>query len=527
MGTRRKVVARRGGDGRAARRRWPAGGGLGRAGARAAIAVALAFGLALGLSQAAHASDIDYFEDDVQVIIPAPSDAEPAGLDAAPAAASSRVGEWVTFLRSEGTHLTQVSDYFIASSANPDGTINVTVRTTLYNKGGNGHVFWTTTKTIYDNGAKCAYIGPDWDSKAYAGQSISQEATFTVSGGGVHRITSTETLFRGSSATMAGWDFTVNIPFRITASAGTGGTISPSGHALVNVGGSKTYAISALKGYRVLDVKVDGKSVGARTSYTFSNISADHTIVASFKKTWSVTFKDGVTGSTISKVTVDDGKGAAKPTPPTHDGWRFDGWDKDSSNIKGDTTITATYTKLHTVTFKDWDGSTLKTQVVPNGSGAQAPKTPSRDGWSFTGWDKDFSRISKDTVVTSTYAPVIHVRVPTVLPCKILADGTVVAPSDYVIENLSAVPVRSTSIKTSGMPSDASYTLSCDGATAHSWKGSDVTSKPIRIAKGAKKNVQLAVSPVTGNGSWRALAQRAATAEQGLCTITYTFEWDR
>lgn len=499
------------------------GRGLSRA-LVACVGTLIAAALFLSQPVASYADDIDYFEDDVRVTVPS---ATPGVSSRRAARAASPTGQWVVFKRSEGSHIIQISDYFIASSANSDGTVDVTVRTTMHNQGGTGGIFWTTTKTIYDNGAKCAYIGEDWDSIAYDGQSISKQATFKVSGGGSHHITSTETLFRQDAATVAGWDFYVNIPFRISATAGTGGSISPSGHALVNVGGSKSYTISASSGYRILDVRVDGKSQGAKSSYTFSNVSSDHTIAASFQKTWVVTFKDGVTGSTITTVTVDDGKGATRPQAPSHDGWRFDGWDKDSSSVRGNMTVTAVYTKMHTVTFKNWDGSTLKTQVVPNGSGAQAPSNPSRDGWTFTGWDKDFSRVDRDTVVTATYEPVISVRVPTVLPCRILADGTVVVPKDYAIENLSVVNVKSTQIKTSGMPSDASYTLSCDGSTVHTWKGSDSSSKPIKINQRSKKGVSLSVSPVTGNGGWRALAQRATTGEQGLCTISYTFEWDK
>lgn len=70
--------------------------------------------------------------------------------------------------------------------------------------------------------------------------------------------------------------------FSIVSSAGTGGSISPSGETLVLIGSSQTYTISPSSGYRISSVTVDGVSVGAVTSYTFSDVATDHSISASF-----------------------------------------------------------------------------------------------------------------------------------------------------------------------------------------------------------------------------------------------------
>ncbi len=69
--------------------------------------------------------------------------------------------------------------------------------------------------------------------------------------------------------------------YTIEASAGANGTISPSGSVSVTSGGSQTFNISASEGYEVADVLVDGESQGAITTYTFTNVTANHTIVAS------------------------------------------------------------------------------------------------------------------------------------------------------------------------------------------------------------------------------------------------------
>ena len=70
--------------------------------------------------------------------------------------------------------------------------------------------------------------------------------------------------------------------FTVTASAGANGSISPSGTVTVNRGASQTFTITPATGYHVANVMVDGTSVGAVTSYTFSNVTANHTIAATF-----------------------------------------------------------------------------------------------------------------------------------------------------------------------------------------------------------------------------------------------------
>jgi hypothetical protein len=74
----------------------------------------------------------------------------------------------------------------------------------------------------------------------------------------------------------------VTTTYTITSSAGAGGTISPLGATSVNEGGSRSYAIAAGEGYTIADVLVDGVSVGAVSSYAFTNVRANHTISATF-----------------------------------------------------------------------------------------------------------------------------------------------------------------------------------------------------------------------------------------------------
>jgi hypothetical protein len=77
----------------------------------------------------------------------------------------------------------------------------------------------------------------------------------------------------------------------------------------------------------------------------------------------------------------------------------------------------------YTVTFVDWDGTVLSTQQVEEGSAAVAPADPVREGWTFIGWDVDFSDISGDLTVTALYEE--NVPPVTVFPGDVDCNGLV------------------------------------------------------------------------------------------------------
>jgi hypothetical protein len=88
------------------------------------------------------------------------------------------------------------------------------------------------------------------------------------------------------------WTFTTGAQpdNTITATAGTGGSISPEGLVGVNNGGNQEFTIAPNIGYHIVDVQADGVSVGAVTTYTFTNVTSNHTISASFAiNTFTVT----------------------------------------------------------------------------------------------------------------------------------------------------------------------------------------------------------------------------------------------
>ncbi len=75
--------------------------------------------------------------------------------------------------------------------------------------------------------------------------------------------------------------FAINT-YTISAAAGNNGTITPSGAVTVSYGASQAFTITPNANYHITDVKVDGVSQGAITSYTFTNVTANHTITAIF-----------------------------------------------------------------------------------------------------------------------------------------------------------------------------------------------------------------------------------------------------
>ena len=151
----------------------------------------------------------------------------------------------------------------------------------------------------------------------------------------------------------------------------------------------------------------------------FSNVTEDLVVTATYTQsiaTFTVKFVN-YNSVLIETQTVEYGKDAtASATDPTRPAsaqytYTFTGWDKEFTNVTSDLTITAQYSSTvneYTVTFKDFDGTVLDTQTVAYGSAAAAPASPTRADdadytYTFKAWDKSFTRITGDLVVTATY----------------------------------------------------------------------------------------------------------------------------
>lgn len=261
------------------------------------------------------------------------------------------------------------------------------------------------------------------------------------------------------------------LPFKafdqpIKAEAGPGGTISDEGTTYVRWKNDMSYTITPDEHYTIKDVTVDGKSMGAISSYEFTHVVAPHSIYASFE-----------------------------PVPQ------------------------------YTVRFEDGFGGVIDEQKVYRGEGAKAPADPTDDRWTFKGWDKDFSNITGDTTVTATWDPIIMVRVPTLVACEIMPDGSVVEPDGYAIENLSAVAVKLEKATTADMPSFGSYSLTdSSGKAVHSYaNGSDASGEDLKIEADGKAPLTWSVGDIVGAEAQDTL-YKALQGPTHLCDVNFVFQ---
>ena len=160
----------------------------------------------------------------------------------------------------------------------------------------------------------------DADNSVYCGENF----TFTVTPDACYEIGNVTV--NGTTITLnANNQYTINnvtanqtvnvtfapISYTIAATAGNGGSISPAGNTSVTCGGNQTFAIAANNGYRIVDVTVDGQSQGAIESYTFSNVTADHTITATFIAVLNINIDADAEGGSVSPTgtqTLDAGE---------------------------------------------------------------------------------------------------------------------------------------------------------------------------------------------------------------------------
>jgi len=142
----------------------------------------------------------------------------------------------------------------------------------------------------------------------------------------------------------------------ITASAGTGGTIAPSGPIAVACFASQGFTITPSAGYHVADVLVDGNPVGPVAAHTFSNVTQDHTIAASFAVD-AFSLQVNVSGAGAVSRDPDHpsyGAGAVVQLTATPDsGFAFTGWSGDATGSDNPLSLTMDGSKVVTASFAD------------------------------------------------------------------------------------------------------------------------------------------------------------------------------
>ena len=169
---------------------------------------------------------------------------------------------------------TSITNFTISASAGPNGSIipsgNVIVLS------GSNQTFATAANTGYSITNVVADGSSVGATNHYAFNNVLANHTISA--------------YFGSTST----NYTIN------ASAGPNGSITPSGAVSVPSGSNQTFTIAVNTGYAISSVTVDGSSVGATNSYTFNNVTANHTINVLFSGSGPTGFSAWTNRMTVS-----------------------------------------------------------------------------------------------------------------------------------------------------------------------------------------------------------------------------------
>ncbi len=114
-------------------------------------------------------------------------------------------------------------------------------------------------------------------------------------------------------------------------------------------------------------------------------------------------------GTVLNTQKVAPGEDAIIPNEPTREGYRFVGWMPEPIAVTKDLDTVAQYEKIdsnesdYTVRFLDYDGTVLNTQTVAPGEDAIVPLEPTREGYTFTGWQPAVTAVTKDIDAYAQY----------------------------------------------------------------------------------------------------------------------------
>lgn len=288
-----------------------------------------------------------------------------------------------------------VNVYTITSTAGSNGTIN------------------PLGSIIYDGTSQNYQIEP---TKGY------KVATFTVDG--VDKkldIINNVHVVAGITSNM-----NINVTFEkilptdltVYATRGENGNISPKYYSVVSNGSNLTYTFTPNPGFRMLDVIVNGKSVGAVSTYTFNNITSTQTIHAEFISI-NYHIKYNLNGGAfiegfIAPTYYVEGDNFALPsaseTKKTY--YTFNGW-FDNANLEGTAISNITTSDLgtkeywskwvvnqYTITFDSLGGSAVDSITQDYNTSVSEPIVPTRSGYSFGGWFTDMGFTKPFTFAT-------------------------------------------------------------------------------------------------------------------------------
>ena len=127
--------------------------------------------------------------------------------------------------------------------------------------------------------------------------------------------------FKDESSGVCDYEYRMLPTYTINASAESGGSIEPSGTVTVIENNSQSFGITPEPGFKINEVWVDGSYVGENSSFTFPNVTGNHTIHVTFSEIWSY---DPFAVATINRLIANNGLNAVLDDPKS---WAFAIWD--------------------------------------------------------------------------------------------------------------------------------------------------------------------------------------------------------
>jgi len=153
------------------------------------------------------------------------------------------------------------------------------------------------------------------------------------------------------------------------------------------------------------DGYIFGGWYNGEVKYNFNDaVKGNLTLVAKWDEIPTFTVKFVAEGNVVEEITVEQGKDAKAPKAPAVEGKTFVKWEGTYTNVTENTEVVAVYeVNKYTVEFKV-DGVLYgEAQQVEHGNAATAPADPSKEGFEFTGWDKEFNEVKGNLVVNATF----------------------------------------------------------------------------------------------------------------------------
>jgi hypothetical protein len=248
--------------------------------------------------------------------------------------------------------------------------------------------------------------------------------------------------------------------FTITASTGANGTVTPSGVTTKNYGDSQAYTIAtSTAGYHVSNILVDGTPIGTSSlTYTFTNITANHTISATFNiNHYTITASAGAHGTISSPgaTVVSYGATPAYTFATTTAGYHVNQVLVDSisvstsspytfSAVHANHTISVTFassTPVYSLTYTAGANGTISgaspQTVASGGSGTQVQANPAT-GYHFVNWTGTYTSATNpktDTNVTQNISETANFAINTYTITASAGSNGTVTPSGVTTKN--------------------------------------------------------------------------------------------